>query len=96
MSIGFHANMFRLSYRNWMSMLSYFSKRLDLMVVILLVSGRPRLAFSVSSAGHIARLRVASVTETKRSSFGSASAFEISRFYATEVLEARAAWIAPR
>jgi hypothetical protein len=72
-----------------MSASSYLLVRLELLIVVLHASRRPRLAFLISSVGHMAMVGVASKTRIERSSFESVFASAISRFYATEVLEAR-------
>ena len=52
-SAGYHANMSRLSYRNWTSVPSYLSYRLELMMVVLRSSANPRLILFISSVGRI-------------------------------------------
>jgi hypothetical protein len=79
-----------------MSALSYLVVRLELMIAILHAFGRLRLAFLVSKVSHISRLEVALVVGIRRLSFRSASSSVSTCFCATEVLEARVVWIAPR
>jgi hypothetical protein len=51
-----HGNTFQLPCRNRTSTSSYFLVRLELLIVILHASRRPRLAFLISSVGHMARV----------------------------------------
>jgi hypothetical protein len=51
MSIGFLANMSQLSYKNRMSVSSYLAERMELMIAILDVLGRPRPILLVSLVG---------------------------------------------
>jgi hypothetical protein len=79
-----------MSYRNPTSALSYLALRLELMVVVLRASERPRLVFFVSSVGQMAGVRVASMAGIERSSLKCVPTSAASCFYATEVFEARA------
>jgi hypothetical protein len=52
-SVGCHANTSRLSCRNWTSVPSYLSSKLELMMAVLRSSANPRLILFVSSVGRI-------------------------------------------
>jgi hypothetical protein len=51
-SAGCHANMSRLSCRNWTSAPSYLSSRLELMMAVLRSSANPRLILCLLSRPH--------------------------------------------
>lgn len=70
--------------------------RLEVMIIVLCASRRPRLAFLVYSVACMAGIGVTSEDRIGRSSFGSVFASAINCFYTTEVLEVRADWIVPR
>jgi hypothetical protein len=73
MSVGCHANTSWLSCRNRMSVSSYLAVRLELMIVVLRSSEKPRLALLVSSASRMVVVVDASFVGIVKSSLGDAS-----------------------
>jgi hypothetical protein len=78
-----------------MSMSSYLPVRLELMVVVLRASRRPRSAFLVSSTNRMEVAKVSSFARIMRSSPGDVSAFVVGVRGAAKGPMVSVIWMAP-
>jgi hypothetical protein len=88
MSACFHVNVSQLSYRNQTSVSSYLGDKVELMITILEVSGRPRPTLLAFSVGRMATNVVTFDVEIGKSFSMIMVASSMSCFYATRLLAA--------